>query len=318
MKFIKFKVVFIFIISIFSLNLNANVDGVRIQIIEAGLYGTVHIPLLDKRIKSKNDIFTIGQINASTSTKKLYKDDEFYILTIEDKYSKGKLNAIVKGSYLKKYPHYINTLTEITFLLSKDFIGKNYDKVALEKNLDKIAKKIIKEKGFVLDDIYEINYSDILLYENGSKVLYKPFIEYLKPLEQKIKSNTLKYDDAIKYVYERPIHKKVSNKSRVEKIQPLYRLVVFLHIPQNTKLGTEIVKLEKLREGSAKVDSFEILNNAVPFRMTKEGKLFLAKELDEESYSFEAVAHTKDGDSNKISFTIVIDNVEDTKFYNVK
>ncbi len=318
MEFIKHKLLAIFILSIFYGNIYANINGIKIQIVEAKLYGTVHIPLVDKRIKSKNNIFTLGQTVASRATKKLYRDDEFYIITIEDKYSKGDLHAIVKGEYLKKYPHYISTLTEVTFLLSQDFIGKKYDKVALEENLNKIAKKMIKRKGFVLDNSFEIGYSDVLLYENGSKVLYKSYTEYVKPLERKIKSNTLTYKDAFEYVYKKQYNKKVSKKSTIKKIVPLYRLVVFLHIPKNTRAGTEIVKLEKLREGSARVESFEIRSANIPFKISKEGSVTLTRALKKEVYSFEAVAHTKDGDSNKISFTIVVDKIKEEKYYKVK
>jgi len=318
MEFVRVKFIMALMLSLLYANLAANIDGIKIMIVEAKLYGTVHIPLVDKRIKSKNSIFNLGQTVASRATKKLYKDDEFYILSIEDKNSKGKLHAIVKGSYLKRYPHYINALTEVSFLLSQEFIGKKYNKVALEENLDRIAKKMIKRKGFVLDNSFEIDYSDVLLYENGSKVLYKSYSEYIKSLESKIKENTLTYKDAFEYVYKKKDYKKVSKKSTIKKIVPLYRLVVFLHIAKNTKIGTEIVKLEILREGSASVENFEIRSANIPFKISKKGSVTLSRALRKESYSFEAVAHTKDGDSNKISFTIVIDKIKEEKYYKVK
>jgi len=320
MKFLKYKLMIIFILSVFYGDVSANINGVKIQTIEAKLYGTVHIPLLEKRIKSKNNIFTLGQINASTSTKKLYKDDEFYIISLEDKYSKGKLHAIVKGAYLKKYPHYINTLTEVAFLLSQDFIGKKYDKVLLEKNLNEIAKKVIKRKGFVLDNSFEIGYSDILLYESRVKVLYKPYDEYLKPLKNKIKKNSLTYQEAYRFVYDKQSVKKIPKKEseNIKKIAPLYRLIVFLHIPQNTKLGTTLVKLKQLRKGSAMVDEFEIFSANIPFKIQRDGTFKVSARLSKESYSFEAIAHTKDGNSNRISFTIVVDKIKNDRYYKIK
>jgi hypothetical protein len=310
----------IFMLSVFYGNISANINGVRVQTVEAKLYGTVHIPLADKRIKSKNSIFTLGQIIASRTTKKLYQDDEFYIISLEDKYSKGRLHAIVKGDYLKKYPHYITTLTEVAFLLSKDFIGEKYDKVALEKNLNKIAKKVIRRKGFVLDNSFEIGYSDILLYEDRVKVLYKSYDNYLKPLQNKIEKNTLTYQDAYNFVYNNQLEKKIlKKKSRaIKKVAPLYRLIVFLHIPQNTKQGTTLVELEQLRKGSAIVEKFEILSSNIPFKINRDGTLKVSARLSKESYSFEALAHTKDGDSNKINFTIIIDEVKEEKYYKFK
>lgn len=310
MEFIKDKILIAFLVAIFYVSSSANIDGIKIETIKAKMYGKVHIPLLSKRIKSKNDMFSLGQINASRSTKKLLEKDEFYIITLEDKYSKGKLHAIVKGDYLKKYPHYVSPLTEVAFLLSRDFIGDKYDKIALEKNLNKIAKKVIKKKGFILDNTFEIGYSDVLLY--------KPYKDNLKLLEKKIKNNVLTYNEAYNFVNNNKKTKEVIKKNKIKKVIPLYRLVVFLHIPQNTKIGTKLVKLEQLRRGSAQVESFEILKANMPFRVTKDGTFKVSSSLKEDSYSFEAIAHTKDGDSNKISFTVVIDKIKDDRYLKIK
>lgn len=314
------KIVAILIFFILQINLYANIDGIKIEIVDANMYGKVHIPLVNKRIKVNTDMFRLGYVQAGKSTKKLIKENEFYVVTLQDKYSKGKINAIVKGDYIKRRPYNIGVLTQLTFLLSKELLGENYDKSALENRLNEIAKKVIEDKGFVLDNKYEIDYTDILLYTNGSKVLYKPYNEYVLPLESKMKNNTLTYNDAYSFVYDKKDKKTLTKKekNRVKKIIPLYRLVRFLHIPKNTKIGTEIETLEQLRVGSAKVDSFEILDSSVPFRINNDGTLIVSWNLTKKHYSFKAIAHTKDGDSNKIEFTIVIDKVKDTKFYKAK
>ena len=320
MRFIRYKIAIVFILSTFYINLSANINGIKIEIVEAQLYGKVHIPLLNKRINTNKDMFRLGYLEASRNTKALIKEDEFYIITLQDKFSRGKLNAIIKGKYLKNYQHNIGALTQVAFLLSQDLIGNKYDKSALENNLNKLAKKVIRSKGFILDNNFEIGYTDILLYENGGKELYKPYDDYVKPLEKKIKNNTLIYKDAFSFVYEGSYSKKVLTQKNDEnkKVAPLYKLVVFLHIPRNTKSGTEIVKLKQLREGSAKVDGFELINSTVPFRINRDGRVVLSASLREDSYDFEAIAHTQDGDSNKISFTIVIDKIKDTKYYKIK
>ena len=226
----------------------------------------------------------------------------------------------MKGAYLKKYQYNITALTECAFLLSQKFLGDHYDKEALENNLNAIAKKVIKRKGFVLENEAAIAYSDILLYENGFKVLYKPYTEYVKPLEKKIKENRLTHKDAYRFVYEEATpHKAVRQDSgKQKKVAPLYRLVVFLHIPRNTKRMTEIVTLQQLRVGSAKVEKFELSDPTVPFRITNKGSVVLSSSLKEDVYNFEVIAHTKDGDSNKISFTIIIDKPKDSQFYKIE
>ena len=319
-KSIRYSITIIFILSIFFSNLNANIDGIKIEIVEAHKYGKVHIPLVDKRISVNTDMFRLGYMQAGKSTKKLINENEFYIITIQDKYSKGKLNAIIKGDHLKRRPHNVGVLTQAAFMLSQDLLGNNYNRSVLENRLNEIAKKIIKRKGFVLDNNLDIDYTDILLYTDGTRVLYKPFNAYVKPLETKIKNNTFRYKDAYSFVYDpyhRTVPKKKNEKESVKKVIPLYRLVRFIHLPQNTKIGTEIETLEQLREGSAKVDSFEILGSSMPFRIDPKGTVTVSLPLTKKSYSFTAIAHTKDGDSNKIEFTIIIDKLKDTKFYKV-
>jgi len=321
MKSTNYKTVIVFILFIFHSDLTANIDGIKIEIVEAQKYGKVHIPFIDKRINVNTDMFRIGYMQAGKSTKKLIHANKFYVVTLQDKYSKGKLHAIVKGAYAKRRPYNIGVLTQVAFLLSQDLLGDKYNESALEARLNKIAKKIIKRKGFVLDNNFEIDYTDILLYTNVGKVLYKPYNEYVKPLETKIKNNNLSYEDAYSFVYDKPsiktVSQKVKEKNKVKKLVPLYRLVRFIHIPKNTKIGTEIEILEQLREGSAKVDSFEILASSIPFKIDRDGTLIVSFNLTKDHYSFEAVAHTKDGDSNKISFTIIIDDVNENKYYKV-
>ena len=322
MTFTKFRLSIIFMLSIFYINLSANIDGIKVEIIKASMYGKVHIPLMSKRINTNNDMFRLGYMKAGQSTKKLIEDNEFYVITVEDKHSKGKLHTIIKGQYFKENPHGIGILTEVTFLLSQDLLGNNYDKYALEERLDTIAKKIINEKSFILNNNMEIAYSDVLLYQNGSKILYKPYLEYVIPLEKEFKNGKFTYDDAYNFVYGKTNKQSVQIIDSVDnnetlKIAPLYRLVLFFHIPQNTKIGTELKTLKQLRVGTSPVDNFEILQSSIPFKIKKDGTLIVSSMLDinQDNYSFEAIAHTEDGDSNKISFTIVIDKLKDSEFY---
>ena len=312
MEFIRYR--FLMVLFFVVLNLNANIDGIRIQTIEAKKYGTVHIPLKDKRIKVSNSMFNLGYMKASSATKMLLKDDEYYVVVLEDKYSKGKLHMIIKGKDFKSIPHNIGVLTEISFLLCENFLGKNYNSQKIEETLDEISRKVIKTKGFVLDNKYEINYSDILLYTDGSTVVYKSHREDIKRLEKKIKKGTLTKKDAFEFVYEQKKHSYSIAKNKKRKLKPLYRIVVFLHIPKNEKFGSEIIRLKQLRKGSSPVENFEVLSENIPFRIKKNGSVIISSILKEDSYSFEAVAHTKDGKSNKINFTIVIDSVEEKQF----
>jgi len=316
----NYKFITIFLLSIFYINLHASIAGLHVEIVEAERYGKVHIPLVDKRLHVSNDIFHIGYMQAGKSTQKLIDKNKFYVITLQDNTSKGKLHAIVKGDYMKRRPYHVSALTEVIFLLSQDLLGEHYDSAALETKLNTLSKKIIKRKGFVLDNKFEIDYTDILLYTLEARVLYKPYDKYVTPLESKIKENHLTYEDAYHFVYDAPIREAATppeKNHKHKKVKPLYPLVRFIHIPKNIIIGTKIETLKQLRAGSAQVDGFEILASSIPFRLDRRGTLTLASALTKDHYSFEAVAHTKDGDSNKISFTIIVDGLKDTKFYKV-
>jgi len=92
---------------------------------------------------------------------------------------------------------------------------------------------------------------------------------------------------------------------------PLYSLVFFKHVEENTALGTEIGKLELLRAGLGPIEKFEILSPNIPFEINKEGTVSISGYLDYEqtkSYRFIAIAKSRYGDSNKIECQISIDN----------
>ena len=92
---------------------------------------------------------------------------------------------------------------------------------------------------------------------------------------------------------------------------PLYPLVFFKHVEENTALGTELGKLDLLRSGLSPIDKFEILSPNIPFEISKDGVVSISNYLDYEqtkSYRFIAIAKSQYGDSNKIECQIVIDN----------
>ena len=287
---------------------------------EASKYGTVHIPLVSKQLNITTDMFHLGYMQAGKSTTRLLQDDTYYVITLSDKYSKVPLHIIAKGGYMKRRPYNAGALTEVSFMLSKDLLGTNYNRATLEDQLDKIAKKVIKRKGFVLDNKTDIDYTDILLYKNGSHVLRKPYNPDGLTLEKKIKENRLSYQEAHSFVYDKAV-KKVTKKKEVngvKKVKPLYRVLVFKHIPKNSEIGREVTILKQLRVGSAKVDSFEILERSIPFRIDNNGIVTLSSQLTQDDYNFHAVAHTKHGDSNTIEFTIIVDPINKNQFYTIQ
>jgi len=313
----RFKTVTLLLLFIYQLNLHATINGIQLEIVEASQYGTVHIPLVNKRLDITTNMFQLGYMQAGKSTTRLLNDNSYYVITLKDKYSKAPLHIITNGAYMKKRPYNAGVLTEVSFILSKDLLGPNYNKKALDNRLNTIAKKVIKRKGFVLDNKSTIDYTDILLYKNGTHVVYKPYDPDILTLEKMIKENKLSYQEAHHFVYDKREKRVVKHNSKKKKVKTLYRLIVFKHIPNNMSLGTEITILKPLRVGSAPVDGFEILGDSMPFRIDNQGKVTLARALTQTRYSFNAVAHTKDGDSNIIEFNIIIDPVKEKKFYKV-
>ena len=94
---------------------------------------------------------------------------------------------------------------------------------------------------------------------------------------------------------------------------PLYPLVFFRHLEENTPIETTIGKLETLREGLSGIDSFDILSPDIPFDIDNNGTITVSDYIDFEQdaeFEFIAIAYTKHGKSNKIQCQIIIDNQE--------
>ena len=94
---------------------------------------------------------------------------------------------------------------------------------------------------------------------------------------------------------------------------PLFDLVVFEHVLENTPVGTEISRIRMDRTGSGEIERFEILSPNIPFEIDSNGTLRVADYLDFEQkrkYDFYAVAQTRYGSSNKIEIHIAIDDQE--------
>jgi hypothetical protein len=92
---------------------------------------------------------------------------------------------------------------------------------------------------------------------------------------------------------------------------PLYPLVFFKHIEENTPIGTVVGNLEVLREGSSEVESFDILSPDIPFEIDNNGTVTISDYIDFEQnteFRFIAIAYTEHGKSNKIECQIVIDD----------
>ncbi len=300
---------------IVSVPLSANVGGVNVTIEKADKVGTVHIPLVEKRLDVNADIFSIGFMHAGKKTASLIEPQLYYVVTLKDERNKGSLHAIVKGAYMLRRDYRLSVLTEVVYRLSKKYLGKGYDEQALESRLKELSQKMVIKKGFVFDNEFEIAYSDVLTYSDKVKVLKKPYSD-IALLQQKIKDNTLSDSDAYQFVYDEKSLTSPHREKEVghKKVKPLYRLVVFLHVPKNLPIGSEITHLKQLRAGSAKVESFKILADSVPFRISPNGVVRLSRELKERSYSFKAVAQTKDGESNNIDFTIIVDKVKNNSY----
>jgi len=92
---------------------------------------------------------------------------------------------------------------------------------------------------------------------------------------------------------------------------PLFDVVVFEHVEENTPLGTEITTIRTDRVGLGAIEKFEILSPHIPFSIDSDGTIYVSDYIDyeqEKQYDFYAIARTKYGNSNKIEIHMVIDD----------
>ncbi len=84
-------------------------------------------------------------------------------------------------------------------------------------------------------------------------------------------------------------------------------------IDENVKIGTKVDKIETLVPGISPIEHFAILNPDVPFAVDMNGTIYTTGPLDYEmkkSYQFYLIAKTKAGNSNKLKYTITLNDIE--------
>ena len=223
----------------------------------------------------------------------------------------GTLHLIVSKKRLMQNDYKVNILTEISYLLSRDLLGDNYDKEKLEKRLDDIAKKILIDK--IYPDANEpIGRDDLMWWVPAAHKnwLIKPYDTTLAPIVEKVYKGEDIYQDAYDYVYA-PLY------VQTEKIKTPVIKSAWFKIDENIKGKVLIGKIPVVSQGAAPVDKFVLSGDgAEKFEIDGEGNVYLKENvsLDYETkslYQLRVSAQNEYGDSRPVTLYISVNNVPD-------
>ena len=288
---------------------NGPLAGADVTIIKASELDSVSPAALWKgKTTDKEDIFKSGLLEIPTDKLQAFEDDEYYVVMakggndidydddmkrdISPVENNGVMHAIIKGSDLKLLPFRVNVLTEAIYQVMGEYMGNNYRQVALEENLDVIARKILSKKLYPADDEPIINYKDILLWTPAvdKRALYKPYNIYVEPIVNLVYADKERYDASYRFIYE-------PYSSDTPQLSPMA-----LEIPSGLPNGTIVASLTTQNEKA--FASVELEGNyADHFTVDAKGYLHINKsELIKVGNKYRLQARAVDAEGNKGGF----------------
>jgi len=267
-------------------------------------------PFYESSTTGGNSLTTSGVFYFTSSVLNTLEADTYYVTTViggddidanDDgeldaipTHNGGSLHAIVNTDILAQENFKVNILTEIAFQLTKEMLSEDLNSTALQKKLDEIAIKLLKED---VDGNEEINYKDILAWVPiGDKdKLIRAYESYYVPIVQKIYNNET-----------------IDNNTLYSLAYPPTLEPLTLHITENSEANTIVGQLTYISEYSS-IESMSFQTESQEFSIDKLGVIRVKSGaiLDHETmstYILQAYATNSFGKSDLVYITIYVDN----------
>lgn len=241
---------------------------------------------------NEDDIFKPGLVKFTQSDYDKFEDNVYYVVDakggadldrnddlVKDDTpttNNGTIHAIISGADLKTVAFRVNALTEAIYQTNSDLLGSGYNVVKLNERLAQVAKKLFREKTFILNNELEINYHDALLWAPGvdKKKLYKPYDAFVEPIVLKTYADEPRVKESYRLIYE-----KVDTDA--PQLSPLA-----IEIPQTIPNGSIIGKVSIVSEGNG-IDHIELHGESnSSFSIDKEG---LVKVVNSAEFTIDAI-----------------------------
>jgi len=217
----------------------------------------------------------------------------------------GSLHLIVTKERLLQNDYKVNILTEIAYELSRDLLGDSYDKDRLQKRLDDIAKRVLVDK--IYQDSKKTLDRDDLMYWNPmahKNWLIKSY-NALKPIVDEVYEGIDIYDDAYRYVYDKPDGTK----------EILLQSQWFI-VDENISSGSYIGDIKVDAQGSSPIERYALSGESDKFRIEDNGSIYLKDNAmldyeDKESYHLYLKAYNHTQESKPVSVYVYVANIYD-------
>ena len=285
-----------------------------------------NLPLYSGKTTKGTNLYDSGIIDLPIDILNSLDNDKLYILEVKggididanddfiiDKkptINKGYIYTVATGKDIKALGFKANILTTMAFTLIKDMIENRESQKKIEKRLDLIASRVLRDK--IYEDKTEIGITnrDLILWlpTIDKDMLLKPY-NPLEKMVQKIYKNKDIYEDAYRYVFDKKLDKNETIKSK-----PIIKTFIG-EIPEDAKAGDIVGKIEVLRGKDVVFDELRG-NDAKDFTISKDGVIRVSDNatIDYEHrwrYDLVVKAHNKYGDSGDVIAFIKVKNIPD-------
>jgi len=223
----------------------------------------------------------------------------------------GTIHAIISRKELTHNDYKVNALTELSFQVSKDLLGNNYNQQLLDSRLNDIAKRVLIEKLYPTA-LEPLNRDDLVYWlPNANKNwLIKDYYKDLHPIVEKMHNGEYIFDDAYDFIY-----------GNVEGIGAPILGATWFYIDENI-VGTHYIgDIKIISEGVDEITSFIIEGEgADKFNIDLSGSITLKENetIDYESkyyYDLFVSAVNTKGTSRPILLRLIVNDLDDAPLY---
>ena len=235
---------------------------------------------------------------------------------VDDNYTplNGTIHAIISRKQLLRNEYKVNILTELSFQVSQDLLGDNYDRYQMENRLNNIAQKVLIEKLYPQSS-NALNRDDIVYWlpSANKNWLIKDYAADLHPIVMKVHHGEYIGDDAYEFIYG-DIAQSVGVQNNPNPILG----GTWFRVDENVTGVYYFGTMKVLSEGNSSIVSYYLDGDSSDkFSIDESGEIYLVDgaSLNYESknyYDLFVTASNSEGTSRPVMLRVLLNDIPDT------
>ena len=220
---------------------------------------------------------------------------------------RGVLHAIISKEQLLRNEYKVNVLTELSFQVSQDVLGVNYDFYQLDGRLNEIARKVLVEKLYP-SSANPLSRDDIVywLASANQNWLVKDYATQLLPIIQKIYKGENVSADAREFIY--------AELSILLNPNPVLG-ATWVQVSEELTGAVSLGEMRVISQGSSNISSYSLVNESSLFSISNSGVVSLKAGMslkDEASSQYDLLvkASNENGTSRAVTFRVLVSRVD--------